>query len=172
MHKEESKAVCEDKVFKDLFEKHSKELHDFLYYKYGADKNPQDLVQEAFAKLWANCKNVTIDKARAYLFTVANNLTLNVIARRKTVLNYQKLDHSTSTHESPEYKLEESEYMDRLQSALESLTADQRVTFMLNRVEGKKHKEIAELLGISQKAVEKRIYKALSILKSKLEGIK
>ena len=42
---------------------------------------------------------------------------------------------------------------------------------MLNRVEGKKHKEIAELLGISQKAVEKRIYGALNKLREDIDGI-
>jgi RNA polymerase sigma-70 factor (ECF subfamily) len=42
---------------------------------------------------------------------------------------------------------------------------------MLNRVEGKKHKEIAELLGISRKAVEKRIYSALKQLRQDIDGI-
>jgi RNA polymerase sigma-70 factor (ECF subfamily) len=42
---------------------------------------------------------------------------------------------------------------------------------MLNRIEGKKHREIAELLGISQKAVEKRIYSALKKLREDIEGI-
>ncbi len=52
---------------------------------------------------------------------------------------------------------------------MEELTEEQRVTFLLNRIEGKKHKEIAEMLGISQKAVEKRIYTAFKIIKEKVE---
>ncbi|MEO9801593.1 MAG: sigma-70 family RNA polymerase sigma factor [Reichenbachiella sp.] len=172
MKSETPHPVCEEQTFKFLFEKHATELHDFLYYKYGADNNPGDLVQEAFIKLWNNCKKVSMDRARSFLFTVANNQMLNTISRRKTVLNYQKEPHQMGSSESPEFVLEEKEYMNRLQSALESLSEDQRVTFLLNRVEGKKHKEIADLLGISRKAVEKRIYTALSILKSKVEGIK
>ena len=171
MKKQNPENVCEEEVFKQLFEKHSRELHDFLYYKFGADNTPQDVVQEAFAKLWDNCKKVTVGKARSFIFTVANNQMLNAISRRKTVLSYRKNPQNTSTLETPQYILEENEYMDRLQLALESLTYEQRLTFMLNRVEGKKHKEIAEMLGISQKAVEKRIYKTLSILRSKLDGI-
>jgi RNA polymerase sigma-70 factor (ECF subfamily) len=42
---------------------------------------------------------------------------------------------------------------------------------MLNKVEGKRHKEIAEMLGISRKAVETSLYKAISILKGKIENI-
>jgi RNA polymerase sigma-70 factor (ECF subfamily) len=67
--------------------------------------------------------------------------------------------------------LEEAEYMERLQRALEDLTEEQRIAFMMNRVDGLKHREIAEILGISQKAVEKRIYKALESLQTKLGKI-
>lgn len=163
--------VCEEGVFDRLFKKHAQELYKFLYYKFGEDNNPQDLVQEAFIKLWNNCHKVTIDKARSYLFTVANNQMLNELAKKKTVLKYNKEPVKSYTIESPDYVMEETEYMDRLQQALESLTEDQRVTFLLNRIEGKKHQEIAELLGISRKAVEKRIYTAVAILRKKVGNI-
>ncbi|RED97863.1 RNA polymerase sigma factor [Marinoscillum furvescens] len=165
------KDVCSEKVFSELFKNYSEELYKFLYYKYGAQYNPRDLVQDAFSKLWDNCKKVLPEKARGFLFTVANNLTLNVISRQKTAWSYEQLPHSGNTNESPEYVMEEAEYMDQLQEALDSLTEEQRVTFMLNRVEGKKHQEIADMLGISRKAVEKRIYKALAILREKVEGL-
>ena len=67
--------------------------------------------------------------------------------------------------------MEEQEYMQKLQSALSSLTDAQRTAFMMNRVEGKRHKEIAELLGISTKAVEKRIYGALKKLREDIKEL-
>jgi RNA polymerase sigma-70 factor (ECF subfamily) len=153
--------VCEEAIFNELFKAHSKDLHSFLYYKYGKANNPEDLVQEAFLKLWNNCHKVTADKARSFLFTVANNQMLNELSKAKTALIYAQEKPKRHSSESPEFILEENEYMNRLQAAIESLTEEQRVTFLLNRVEGKKHKEIAEMLGISSKAVEKRIYTAL-----------
>lgn len=165
---EESQHICEESLFRRVFQAHSKDLYNFLYYKYGADNHPEDLMQEAFAKLWDNCKRVSADKARAFLFTVANNQMLNELARKKTVLNYQKEEQITLTNQSPHYILEENEYMNRLQKAIEELSEEQRVAFLLNRVEGKKHREIAEILGISQKAVEKRIYNALENLQQKI----
>ncbi len=163
--------TCDEKVYNELFRIHAKDLHDFLYYKYGADNNPKDLVQEAFIKLWNNCKNVLPEKARSFLFTVANNQMLNEIAKKKTSLNYQQQKQKTHTSESPEYVLEEKEYMNKVQKALEDLTEEQRVTFLLNRIEGKKHQEIADMLGISRKAVEKRIYTTLAILREKIGKI-
>lgn len=79
---EESQHICEESLFRRVFRAHSKDLYNFLYYKYGADNHPEDLMQEAFAKLWDNCKRVSADKARAFLFTVANNQMLNELARK------------------------------------------------------------------------------------------
>lgn len=168
---ENPKNVCNERVFQQLFETHANDLHKFLYYKYGTDNNPRDLVQDAFIKLWNNCRNVLFEKARAFLFTVANNQMLNELAKKGTYLAYSKEPQKQYTNESPEFVLEENEYRERLDKALAELSAEQRIALMLNRVEGKKHKEIAEMLGISQKAVEKRIYTALSILREKIGDI-
>ena len=75
------------------------------------------------------------------------------------------------TNQSPEYLLEEEEFKIKLQNAIASLTEAQREVFLMNRIDGKKYKEIAELLDISQKAVEKRMSAALKILKEQIENI-
>ena len=164
-----AKDVCKEEVFNGLFKQLSNDLHDFLHYKYGEANNPQDIVQVAFEKLWRNCKKVLPGKAKSFIYTVANNEMLNALSRKKTVLNYSLQKPKDYTTETPQFQLEEKEYHDRLQKALEELSEEQRVTFMLNRVEGKKHQEIAEMLGISRKAVEKRIYTALDILRQKVD---
>lgn len=163
--------VCAESVYSAIFRKYSKDLHDFLYYKFGENFNPKDKVQEAFIKLWENCSKVTPDKAKSFLFTVANNLMLNEHAHQKVVLKYQATKPKHYTNENPEFIMQGNEYMDQLQKAIESLSEAQRVAFLLNRIEGKKHKEIAEMLHISTKAVEKRIYGALKILKEQVEGL-
>jgi len=140
-------TICEEKLFSEIFAKHSKNLHDFIYYKYGEHVNPKDQVQEAFIKLWDNCNKVSLEKSKSFLFTVANNLSLNHLKHDKIKLKYQQLE------------------------ALANLSEAQRVAFLLNRIEGKRHKEIAEFLGISRKAVEKRIYGALEKLRKDIDGI-
>ena len=163
--------ICDERMFSSVFNKYSKELHNFLYYKFGERLNPKDKVQEAFIKLWQNCAKVAPNKAKSYLYTIANNLMLNEAAHQKVVLNFQKLPTRSHTNESPEFLLEEKQYMEKLQNALSRLTDAQRTAFMMNRIEGKKHKEIADLLGISTKAVEKRIYGALNKLRQDIKEI-
>ncbi|WP_353779798.1 sigma-70 family RNA polymerase sigma factor [Winogradskyella sp. 3972H.M.0a.05] len=171
MPKDLHNNICDKSLFEAFFKKHAKDLHDFLYYKFGADLNPKDKVQDAFIKLWQNCGKVPPNKAKSFLFTTANNLMLNEVAHQKVVLRHQKSQPKSITHESPEYALREKEFKQKLDTAIANLTEAQRVAFLLNRVEGKRFKEIAEILNISTKAVEKRIYGALKKLREDIEGL-
>jgi RNA polymerase sigma-70 factor (ECF subfamily) len=171
MSKELYDNICEEHVFSSIFNKYSKNLHDFLYYKYGEQLNPKDKVQEAFIKLWQNCAKVSPDKAKSFVFTIANNLMLNEVAHQKVVLKYAQTKPKHYTNESPEFLMQEDEYNKKLQTALSNLTEAQRTAFLMNRIEGKKFKEIAKLLDISTKAVEKRIYGALDKLRKDIEGL-
>jgi len=164
-------TICNETLFSSTFKKYSKPLHDFLYYKFGNNLNPKDKVQEAFLKLWQNCEKVAPNKAKSYLYTVANNLMLNDIKHQKVVLNYKSVPTRKHTNESPEFLMEEQQYMEKLQAAIANLSEAQRTAFLLNRIEGKKHKEIATLLNISTKAVEKRIYGALHKLRKDIEEL-
>lgn len=172
MEKELHEDVCERKIFSGLYNKYAKELHDYLYYKYGEDLNPNDKAQEAFIKLWENCKKVKFSSARAFLYKVANNMMLNELKHRKVVLKYQKQNPKNYTNEDPEFLLEQEEYLKRYQAALADLSEEQRTAFLLNKVEGKKHEEIANMLGVTRKVVEYRIYSAFDSLKKSLEGFK
>ncbi len=164
-------SVCDESVFAAIHKKIAKDLHDFIYYKYGDRFKPEDKVQEAFLKLWENCSKIVPEKAKAFLFSVANNTTLNEIKHEKVKLKFAQSSVEKVNNENPQFLLEESEYLKKYQDALSKLSDEKRVAFLLNRVEGKKHKEIAEILNISKKAVEKRIYTALKELRKDIEGI-
>ena len=163
--------VCDERIFSNIFKTLSKDVYNFLRYKYGDGLNPKDKVQEAFIKLWDNCKKVSPEKAKSFLFTTANNMMLNEVKHQKVVLRHQQIKPKDHTNENPEFLMEESEYMQKYQRALANLTEAQREAFLMNRIEGKKHKEIAEELGISRKGVEKRIYGALKKLRKEIDGI-
>ncbi|HEY5688998.1 MAG TPA: sigma-70 family RNA polymerase sigma factor [Yeosuana sp.] len=172
MPTELNEHICEEAVFERIYKKYSQDLHDYLYYKFGEKFSPNDKAQDAFIKLWNNCKDVTFSKAKSFLFTVANNLMLNEIKHHKVVLKYQNENQRDFTNETPEFVLEKKQFLQRYQEVLGKMSEEQRVAFLLNKVEGKKHSEIADMLGITQKTVEYRIYSAFSILKKELEGFK
>ena len=162
--------VCEEEVFSTLFKSNSKTVFNYIYYKFGNEEKAYDAVQEAFVKLWENCAKVAPDKAKSYVYTVANNLYLNVIKAEKVRLKYADRVNDRSI-ESPEYLMEEQEFKEKLEKALAGLPENQRTTFLLNRIDGKKYAEIAEMEGVSVKAIEKRMHLALKALREQIDGI-
>ncbi len=162
--------VCEEQVFGTIFKANSKTVFNYIYYKFGNQEKAYDAVQEAFMKLWENCAKVSPEKAKSYVYTVANNLYLNVIKAEKVRLKYADKTLKT-THESPEFLMEENEFKEKLDRALNSLPENQRITFLLNRIDGKKYAEIAEMEGVSVKAIEKRMHLALKTLRGQIDGI-
>ncbi|NNJ89326.1 MAG: sigma-70 family RNA polymerase sigma factor [Eudoraea sp.] len=162
--------VCEEKVFNAIFNSNSKTIFNYIYYKYGNEEKAYDAVQEAFVKLWENCAKVAPEKAKAFVYKVANNLYLNVLKAEKVRLKYAEKAPKTSP-ESPEFLMEEKEFKDKLDRALNSLPENQRTVFLLNRIDGKKYAEIAIMEGVSVKAIEKRMHLALKSLRAQIDGI-
>jgi RNA polymerase sigma-70 factor (ECF subfamily) len=64
--------------------------------------------------------------------------------------------------------MEMDEYDQRLQKVLSSLPEGGREVFLMNRLEDLTYQEIADRLGLTVKAIEKRISKVLKILREKL----
>lgn len=165
--------LCKDPVFNSFYLEHAESLFSFMYYRCGDKDQAKDLMQEAFMKVWDKCGEINFDKAKTYLFSTANNLFLNVVKHKKVVLEYTKMEPAKeSTNEDPEFIMQENEYMKKLQNAIANLTDAQREVFLLNRMEGKKYREIADMLEISIKAVEKRMMGALSKLREEFEYFK
>lgn len=160
-----SDNVCQEQVFQSVFVKQAESLRNFMYYKTGNLQQAEDLMQDAFGKLWENCAKVVLAKAKSFLFTVANNLFLNEAAHQKVVLKFEHQGHTQQTNINPQFLLEEQEFKQRLEMAISALPEGQRVVFLMNRIDKKKYREIAEELGISVKAVEKRMHQALSALR-------
>ncbi|MEL6918361.1 MAG: sigma-70 family RNA polymerase sigma factor [Bacteroidota bacterium] len=163
--------VCEEEVYTSLFRANSKTVFNYIYYKYGNEEKAYDAVQEAFIKLWENCAKVSPKKAKAYVYTIANNLYLNVLKAEKVRTKYAKTQNDTASNESPEFLMEEQQYREKLERVLNSLPKNQRTTFLLNRIDGKKYAEIAEMEGVSVKAIEKRMHLALKTLREQIDGI-
>lgn len=167
----DSQGICSENVFTRFFNLHIKALRNYLYFKFGNPDVADDLAQEAFVKLWQNCAEVRHPKS--FLFTVANNAAINHTKYEKVVLAYLNSSEPNPTdHANPEFLIEEEEFKQKFERAIASLTEAQRTAILLNRIEGKKYKEIAEMLGISVKAVEKRIHGALVALREQIDNFR
>ncbi|WP_046743466.1 RNA polymerase sigma factor [Kordia zhangzhouensis] len=165
------KSVCESENYERIFNTHAETLRNFIYYKCGSEQQAEDIVQDAFIKLWKNCASIIYDKAKSYLFTVANNMFLNEVAHEKVKLKYKQQIAPKITNETPEFILRQKEFQEKLQKTIAKLPDGQREVFLLNRIDKKTYAEIAEIIGLSVKAVEKRMHKALITLRKEIGNI-
>jgi RNA polymerase sigma-70 factor (ECF subfamily) len=164
-------SVCHQDTYQKLHKEYSRSIRNFIYYKSGNLEHAEDIVQEAFVKLWENCKKVAVDKAKSFLYTVSQRLFLNSVRHEKVQLNFIKESVSKDNHEDPSYIMREKEFKDYLEKAISELSEKQREVFLMNRIDKMSYEEIATSLDISVKAVEKRMHNALFTLKEKVKEL-
>jgi len=164
--------ICDKVLFSRLYEKYAQGLSDLLYYKYGTQLNASDKVQDAFIKMWQNCAKVKPQAAKSYLYTVANNMMLNEAKHQKVVLKFNKVKPKDYTNETPEFLMRKEQFLASYEKVLSNLKSEQREAFILSKIEGKTHREIAEMVGVTKKVIEHRIYAAFAILTEQLEDFK
>lgn len=151
--------------FKEFFDEHYQQIKNFIYYKTANAALSEDLAQECFLKIWEKRQKIDPATAKNYLYTIAKNLAVDHIKKQKSFFSFINKKHKTDDGETPLYVLEEKEFDAKLQQAMAELTEKQRIVFLMNRVDDLTYQEIANRLGLSVKAVEKRMMQALKQLK-------
>ncbi|WP_010521100.1 RNA polymerase sigma factor [Aquimarina agarivorans] len=108
-------SICEEKNFKEIFTQNSEIIRNFIFYKCGDIDQAEDLTQDAFIKLWDNCKKIPFAKAKSFVMKVAQNSFFNNVRHQKVVLEYTKNDSKSNCDlQSPEYILEEKEFFRKI----------------------------------------------------------
>ncbi len=141
-------------------------LRIFIFAKCNNMELSEDIAQESFVRLWKNSEKIEKDKARSYIFTIANNLFLDHVRHEKVKLNYKSAYTLHQDIKDPQYYLEMEEFRVKLEKTINEMPENSRVVFLMNRIEKMTYQQIAESLNLSVKAIEKRMQKALEIMAS------
>ncbi len=154
--------------YRKLFEEYFAAIRNYIYFKTSDRDLAEDIAQDTFVKLWENRARIDKRTVKSFLYTISGNLAINQLKRQQLQYKFVNQLSDQSSHESPAFQLEMKEYESKLQGVIASMPNGSREVFLMNRIEDMKYKEIAERLGISVKAVEKRMSKALQIIREKL----
>lgn len=156
-------------AFVKIFRRYYADLVHFTARFFPDKSSCEDIVQEAFIKIWTNRKKLETDTTiRSYLISLVQNLALNELRHRKVKMSYQDMNHEIILSLSPDEHMFFSELSDAYETALAKLDPDVRETLILSRYEKLKYPEIAQRLNISVRTVEARISKALKFLQHNL----
>lgn len=154
--------------FEVLFRQYYKTIRNFIYYRCGDREMSEDIAQETFVKLWEVRDRVERKTVKSYLYTIAQNTTINQQKRQQLLYKFQKRITTQLDNDNPEKLAEMAQYEERLQSVIASLPDGGREVFLMNRLEDLTYQEIADRLGLSVKAIEKRMSKVLRIIREQL----
>jgi RNA polymerase sigma-70 factor (ECF subfamily) len=164
---QEKKGIQQDE-FDRIFANWYDPIRNFIYYKSGNIEIAEDIAQDTFLKIWEKREGIKKETVKSLLYTIANNLYLNKLDHEKVVFKFTNNFQKKMISESPEYELEMKEFDKKLQNALAQLDEKKRSVFLMNRIDELTYNQIADTLGITVKAVEKRMEKALSFLREKI----
>lgn len=137
-----------------------------FFARHGARQDAADLVQETFVRLaGARAKRgAAIERPEAYLSTIASNLLRDraKIALRRSLANHVPIDDIPLAGQDPVAALEARDQLERLRASLARLSPKTRSIFLAHRRDGMTYKDIANQTGLSVKAVEWRMSKAIA----------
>jgi RNA polymerase sigma-70 factor (ECF subfamily) len=130
----------------------------------------EEIAQEVLLELWRRRESLEVEQTfRAYLIRSTRNRALNHI-RHERVVARQAASAALESRSSPsaEDEVLGVELERAVHDAIEGLPENCREVFLLSREQGLKYGEIAGVLEISIKTVEKRMGQALSELRQRL----
>lgn len=160
----------DDKAFTEIYERYWKPLLQTACRILEDKETARDIIQEVFISLWKNRESNNIANLKAYLQQAVRFSVFKAIRNLKhDKAFYDRLADITVDIISTDPLLFK-EQKRLLHQLLESLPADCREVFRLSREELHTYKQIGETLGISEKTVEKKISKALRLIRSGLSS--
>lgn len=151
--------------FKSLFEIHFAGVRKYVFYRSGNTDVATDIAQETFLKIWEKQHVVQPEKVKGLLYKIAGDLFVSHFRKEKRSFRFFNHYVFDEAGQSPEEILAFEQLKGNYKKALETLPEKQRTVFLMSRAENLKYHEIAEMLGISVKAVEKRMNYALKHLR-------
>lgn len=146
-----------------LYELHRKELIRHLLRIVKCPEIAQDLVQESYMILVRTADQAVIDHPRGFLYRTAGNLALDHLRHHKVIEKHAETERMAGEvhHPSVEHEASKAQWQAMLHQVIDELPPRCRDVFILHKIHGLSYKEVAQMLDISESAVEKHIMKGL-----------
>lgn len=162
------KCIDQDRnAQRELYEKYKRALFTRAYRMLNNNEYAHDVLQESFIEIFSNLKNF---RGESGLFS-----WMKTIVYRKSLLHI-RVENRIREYESDKYEDEiawqdnlTAEYLD---AAIRKLPDGYRAVFLLAEVDGYRHKDIAELMGIAEGTSKSQLYQAKKQLQKILHELK
>lgn len=169
-------------AFAELVERFQHRLIAVMHHLVGRIDEAEDLAQEVFLRIYRTRARYTPKaKFSTWLFTIANNLALNALRDRKKS-QHVSLEVGESSEfrtgpgqhleekrdQPPTQQLQQAELAEVIRNALDQLNDRQRMAIVLNKFEDMGYADIADVMGMTPKAVKSLLSRARTHLREAL----
>jgi RNA polymerase sigma-70 factor, ECF subfamily len=171
----------EERALNTLIERHHEGLYRFVFRHISNEDDAIELTQKAFVRAYFNIQKF---RPTAKFVTWLYHIALNLCRDYARSPAYRHLSKTISTdlavEESerqrplisnllgPDKQTQDREKLRAVVEAISELPQDLKNPLILTALEGCSHADVAELLGISPKAVEMKVYRARKLLLKKM----
>ena len=148
---------------------HQDALKRFLWQFYKRAEDVEDAAQEAYIRAFRAELDQEIKDPKAFLFRVARNYALSDLAKKSNTTTDYLVDSDVSpvledeSHIGADERLESKQKLFLMLQAVAELPPKCRQVFVMRKFEGKRVKDIAEILGVSVSSVDQHV--ALGLIK-------
>lgn len=157
-----------EEAFERFYLETNKSLFSFVYLLVRDYQDAEDIVQETFIKIK---KNILLYKLGtnpiAWIYQIAKNLSLDHLKKKKFEAPLFENEEYAVTSEDISGNKIQNLYLHNL--LIENLEEDERQIVLLHIVDGYKHREIAQILGLPLGTVLWKYNRALKTLKNKIK---
>jgi RNA polymerase sigma-70 factor (ECF subfamily) len=155
-----------DARFEELVSQYGRQVLNVALRILGNAEQANDVHQEVFLAVWQRWHKYDGQvNWNGYLYTVTVRKSLECARRnRSQLLLSRRMQEEQTTNKWPDAALRANELQQKLAVCLAKLPERQAEVFVLSRIEGLKHEDIAELLGCSQQTVRVHLHRAMKQL--------
>lgn len=158
-------------AFEELYNRYWFQLFISAHKRLRCKEDAEESVQNLFESLWLNRHKITIHTSfENYLFASVRYIVLRMVYKksRYPLLSEEKAESASNPDHSTEETILVHDLSRQISELTERLPEKCKRVFEMSRNEMLTNKEIAAILGISEKTVENHITKALHIIRNNL----
>lgn len=169
-------------AFAELVERFQHRVVGLMHHLVGNASDAEDLAQEVFLRVYRTRDRYTPKaKFSTWLFTIANHLALNALRDRKRkpavplavtesgAMGVRPEEQMAVDHgPAPGHRIQQTELQAIIRQALDGLNERQRMAVILNKFEDMGYAEIAQVMGLTEKAVKSLLSRARCNLRDTL----
>ncbi|MBX2930906.1 MAG: RNA polymerase sigma factor [Chitinophagaceae bacterium] len=150
-----------EKDYNDCVTQYADNVYRFIVKNLRHEEDAKDIVQTAFEKLWRNREQITNEKSKSYLFTIAYHQMIDHIRKNKRITLQEEFKQDVKIDIQHNRFSKES-----IASALSRLNEIQKSLIMLKDYEGYSYDEIGEIMQLNPSQVKVYLHRARLALRN------